>query len=201
MIKIYTMCTDEIDLSDDNLYKQMSLRRIEKINALKKELSKKQSAAAELLINKAVKTEYPGAELPLDIKESSGGKPYPADYKGLFLNVAHSLRYAMCAAADMPVGADIQYMRDISGGMPERFFTAAETDYVRNSPNPKSAFYELWVRKESFVKAVGEGLRIALNSFSVLDKTIEYGGSVYEIIPCDAADGYKMCVCVKRHNV
>ena len=102
------------------------------------------------------------------------GKPYldGEDAGRLYFNVAHTrgvALYALRAAAE--VGVDIEYMsREVEfAGIARQFFSAQE--YAALSALPPSlqrrAFFNAWVRKEAYVKAVGQGLSIRLSDFSV----------------------------------
>jgi len=52
----------------------------------------------------------------------------------------------------------------------EGYFSAAEVAVLRQtSPSERiEAFYSCWTRKEAYLKARGQGLMIALSSFTVL---------------------------------
>ena len=41
----------------------------------------------------------------------------------------------------------------------ERFFSECEQNYISDSENTSRAFYEIWTRKESYLKCTGEGLK------------------------------------------
>lgn len=80
--------------------------------------------------------------------------------------------------------------------MAKRFFTVEEAEFINKSTDRNSAFFEIWTKKESFVKAVGKGLAIPLNSFSVLTDRIEYDGAVYRFKEYSVSqNGYKLFVC------
>jgi 4'-phosphopantetheinyl transferase len=51
----------------------------------------------------------------------------------------------------------------------QRFFSKAETAAVCATPGPRktAAFLTCWTRKEAYLKAVGVGLDVALDSFEV----------------------------------
>ncbi len=92
--------------------------------------------------------------------------------KAITFNLSHSGEYVLYAVANnRKVGVDIEYIRDFadSDNIAERFFSKSEMDEYYNLPFEarKRAFYSFWTRKEAFIKAVGEGLYIPLNSFSV----------------------------------
>ena len=87
-------------------------------------------------------------------------------------NCSHSNGVALLVfARDMPVGVDLERVRP----MPEvedvarRFFSPHEyCALVKMPPEDRlAAFYECWTRKEAVVKALGHGLAMPLNSFTV----------------------------------
>lgn len=198
-MKIYTMNVSGIDLNDRELYKSLSDKRIEKISRLKSETAKRQSIAAELLLNIGMDKERCGVKRPVLWDTDENGKPYLVDYPDIYINMTHSKDYAACVIADAPAGVDIQYMRAVDLSIAGRFFCEEEQKYIKDSENPKNAFYEIWVRKESFIKAVGRGLGIPLGSFSAMSDTVEYGKEKYSFKMHKTADDcYKMCTCVKN---
>lgn len=82
-------------------------------------------------------------------------------------NLSHSGRYVMCAMDDEEgskdkVGCDIERLRNLDNGCIRRF--CSEEEYARISglegEEQTDAAIRLWVLKESFAKAVREGLRL-----------------------------------------
>jgi phosphopantetheinyl transferase len=55
-----------------------------------------------------------------------------------------------------------------------RFFHPDEQDYVFAAQGQERVkrFYEIWTKKESYLKYLGTGIDCALNSFSVLYQTV-----------------------------
>jgi len=90
----------------------------------------------------------------------------------LNFNVSHSNRWALFALGKNPkTGVDVEYIRaelDIMG-ISRRFFSPHETHLIESAPEDKRQrlFYEIWVRKEAYVKALGKGLSIPLSRFTV----------------------------------
>jgi|SRR5579875_467327 len=87
-------------------------------------------------------------------------------------NLSHSGALALCAVtADAEVGIDVELYDPDFGGerIPERFFAPDEVLALRELPEhlQPRGFLELWTRKEAFIKARGDGLSLALDSFSV----------------------------------
>lgn len=195
MLKIYAMNISGIDTEDGELYEKLSENRRRKVLKLKNESAKKQSLGATLLLNTAMAEEN-GAKPPLEVSYGEFGKPYLTDYPGIHINIAHSGEYAVCAVSDTEIGVDIQYMRDFNEAVMRRCFTEKEIKTVKSAEDQKGAFYDLWVRKESFAKAVGKGLYLPLREISVIDDRIIYENKEYLFIKQDFCDDmYKYCLC------
>jgi 4'-phosphopantetheinyl transferase len=90
----------------------------------------------------------------------------------LRFNVSHSAGLALIAvSAGHRVGIDIERIRpdvDITT-LAERFFSDRERAGLRALPDNLRlpAFFACWTRKESFLKATGDGLSFPLADFSV----------------------------------
>lgn len=105
-----------------------------------------------------------GREILMDdgitlIKQEKGRKPYYVDsFKkfGLEFNISHSGNIVACAIAYAPVGLDLEKVRIYPREIVYDFFCEEEIVYsLQNERN----FYKLWTRKESYLKATGEGIR------------------------------------------
>ena len=113
------------------------------------------------------------AELRFD--KGVNGKPRlsAAGSAWLRFNVSHSEDVAVYAVScGHEVGVDIERVRDDLPieSIAQRFFADRELDALRGSPPRlrQRAFFEHWVRKEAYLKAVGLGLDTPLNSVEVL---------------------------------
>jgi 4'-phosphopantetheinyl transferase len=90
----------------------------------------------------------------------------------LEFNLSHSEELGLLAVArDRSVGVDVEHVRDLPDAMSiaDTQFTAAESKALRSLPPPeqRAAFFRYWARKEAVIKAGGEGLGRALDSFDV----------------------------------
>jgi len=98
------------------------------------------------------------------------GKPEVLN-SSIYFNISHSHEMALFAFAGIPVGVDIEYLKENVEyeELADRFFSAAEREQLTNIPTTlyKQAFFNCWTRKEAFIKAIGEGLSFSLNQFDV----------------------------------
>ena len=87
-------------------------------------------------------------------------------------NLSHSGDLAVLAVTRGPaVGVDVEQVIEVSElqGMASRFFSAHENAALKELPadTQNFAFYCCWTRKEAFLKALGHGLALPLDSFDV----------------------------------
>ena len=111
----------------------------------------------------------------LQFREGPQGKPdlvSTADQAALTFNLSHSHEAALVAVTrDRPIGVDIEYVK--TGfpwqGIVANFFAPGEIARLNALPPDVQlkAFFACWTRKESYIKAKGGGLSIALDGFEV----------------------------------
>jgi 4'-phosphopantetheinyl transferase len=100
------------------------------------------------------------------------GKPLLPSQPDLRFNLSHSGECALVAVAlHHEVGVDVELLggdRRLDG-VAERFFSRAENEALarRHARERTIACHRCWCRKEAYVKARGEGLMVALDSFDV----------------------------------
>jgi 4'-phosphopantetheinyl transferase len=114
---------------------------------------------------------YLGVEArSLEFEYAAHGKPFVAE-AGIHFNVAHSGEMALFAVGGLEVGIDIEKVRPLADLMSVagRFFSEAEArDLASLSGEARSrAFHHCWARKEAYIKALGIGLSLPLESFRV----------------------------------
>lgn len=106
-------------------------------------------------------------------------KPYLMGASGeiLHYNLSHSGDWIVLAIAQLPVGADVEFVdpefpfQDIL----EDNFSRAEADYIGTSAE---RFFTLWTRKEAILKATGQGLGDHLKITPSLDGEHALGTSL-----------------------
>lgn len=115
------------------------------------------------------------------IERTEKGKPYftgppatgPAEESnglpGICFSVSHSGNWWGCLMAAEPIGFDMEAIRKEVHyeKIAQRYFTEAERDWILAAGT--DAFFDVWVRKEAYVKFLGTGLAEGLDSFSVVE--------------------------------
>lgn len=112
----------------------------------------------------------PAERESITVLRDSKGKPYFEGCSGIFFSVSHSGNWWGCLMAAEQVGFDLEVIRNRKNyeGIAARFFTEEEHQYVMR--NGIFGFFEIWVRKEAYVKYLGTGLSEGLRTFSVATK-------------------------------
>ncbi len=189
---IQVVCAD-ISSADthiyQSLYKKASPQRKLRADRYLRQEDQLRCVTAGALLKKLL-----GAE-DEQIGKDEFGKPYLKDRRDLYFNLSHSGRYVVLAWGDTPVGVDVQQHDPDTNveAIGKRYFTADEQQY---SQGDRNRFYEIWTKKESFLKYTGKGLGAGLRSFSVLapEPRIRYFyrtlGADYSLSLCTEADEY-----------
>ena len=140
---------------------------------------------------------------PLMFEENEFGKPFFAKehplYNKLYFSLSHSGDLSVCALSDAAVGADVEFIRDKLPTHAKKMLSDDEkiTFDVLSDEEKKRFFFESWVRKESYLKCIGTGLKIYPSKLSIDEKGVVSGP--YDIklktdlIDCE--EGYICSVC------
>ncbi|EKD54878.1 MAG: phosphopantetheine-protein transferase [uncultured bacterium] len=115
-------------------------------------------------------TQVPLAEISFSYHPQ--GKPYLTDNPlDLQFNLSHSHDMAVYAfTLHNEVGVDIEKIQTrFDDRLAKRFFSHDEYEALSKLSEKEKmiAFYHLWAGKEAVIKALGEGLKVSLASFSV----------------------------------
>ena len=159
MLKIYHY--DISGMSDEEfekMYLASDKNRQKKADKLKKEPAKKLSIAAGELARRVIADKFNINKDDVRFRVDKGGKPY---IEGLDVNfsISHSGTIALCAIADSPVGVDIEKIREVDLSVAKKHFAPDEHDYVLEKLSlSRQRFFEIWTRKEAYVKMLGKGI-------------------------------------------
>ena len=111
----------------------------------------------------------------LQFDSAEHGKPHlagPESRSGLQFNLSHSADRGLVGWAEgRHLGVDVELWRPLGdeAALVRRFFSPAENAaYEALAQTERTrGFFECWTRKEAYIKAVGRGLGLPLDSFDV----------------------------------
>ncbi len=145
----------------------------------------------------------------LSLSHDSNQKPLLCGKPFIHFSLSHSGSYAICAVDRLPVGVDIEKIKDIDLDVADICLSASErAELARRAKSERlHFFYSLWTLKESYTKAVGEGLSLPFESFSIQSLPEGYFRLKLEERECrdvyfktyHAFDGYEIAACA-FHN-
>lgn len=118
-----------------------------------------------------------------EIIRTSKGKPLIENMSKIQFSISHTKNLFLCGVQDSNLGIDVEdillkeslYLNNGKGiNFPERylaiarrFFSSEENEYIKT--NGFTSFFQIWVRKEAYIKAKGTGISEGLSKFSVIE--------------------------------
>lgn len=146
--------TTKKDMVEEGLFLLPEIEQ-KKIMCIKNEKQKILSLASKLLLQKILKEQ--GYTL-LDCIPQKNGKPEILQAENFHFNISHSGEYVLLAVSSLPIGADIEQIRNHLPKGLHRILSKEEEKMLKCLPEQEklSFFFQLWTRKESYVKCLGE---------------------------------------------
>lgn len=184
------------------MYCKMPKKRQEKISLYRFWNDKYLSLGAGVLLSYGLKergllrTETP-------VVHNENGKPYLKD-GGIFFNMSHSGKYAVCAFSDEEIGVDIEELSDVPEELMRAVCTDAEYRYLLAAgEKQKEDFFRLWTVKESFMKYIGTGLatdparlEVAFGRRMQMTQGVSAGSCFFKEYE---VEGYSLTVCSREN--
>lgn len=120
------------------------------------------------------------------------GKPYTEYVK---FNLSHSDDLvAIAFAQGGEIGCDIEKIREIPQHVFHRL-TEEERKYIENAGDKSRAFFQIWTKRESFLKMTGEGVTGFSNIELKGDKIFYEGEEIECAFREFDLEGYVLCIC------
>ncbi len=169
MIEVYAV---KIPERVDNFMMAELLKHVEptkrrKVLRFRREEDRIRSLFADLLVRQTImqKTGLRNEEIFFGTNEF--GKPYLKGRNDFHFNVSHSGIWVVAAVDSQPVGVDVEQVDDVDLSISRDFFSDDEHSDLMSKNDKVSYFFTLWTLKESYIKIIGKGLSLPLNSFTV----------------------------------
>ena len=133
-----------------------------------KNLNENKTSWKESLINILVR-DYQMDKKKIEFYNNEYGKPYLLNSK-IYFNISHSGKLLAIGISSDEVGVDIELVqeRKYQDDVVKRTFNEKEQE-IYNGNKQVTYFYDVWTKKEAYVKLIGTGIR---NMFK--DLPIEY---------------------------
>lgn len=175
MVEIYCMDIQEIKMSildSEKILSAISSKKRTRVCSTQNPNHYIPSIIADLLVIKGVRDITGKTIKNVQYSYNEYGKPFLNPEIGVHFNITHSERFVIVAFSHYNIGIDIEKIRDINLKIVDQIFSAQEQEFLENVPQIKrlNYFYLIWTLKESYIKALGKGLSIPLQTFSVANK-------------------------------
>jgi len=103
----------------------------------------------------------------------------------LDFNLTHSEGIVACAIANRVVGIDVEFMKEIHLDIIKQVLSKDEMLFLQAQPKEtwKRLFYQIWTRKEAYLKAIGTGFIFEPNTLNIpINDNLESAGWGYSTI-------------------
>ncbi|MFS0752433.1 4'-phosphopantetheinyl transferase family protein [Oceanobacillus sp. 1P07AA] len=170
----------------------ISQQRQDRIQRYKKVGDAYRSLTSELLLRKILLDHFQLDDVAISINKQ--GKPYLPYHSDIHFNLSHSGEWCVCTVGEKQVGIDIEYI----GVIPENMiFTIISDEELESEDDLQHLFYEKWTVLESYLKMIGTGLYLPLDSVEMSAE----GDQTYNVKHCEGAypEGTTKCVTFKEN--
>lgn len=172
--QIHVFYTRADQISDPCLLKQyracLSPAEIQKVDRFLKQSDRHLSLVSKALVRYLIYELSGKHPQSLRFLTNEYGKPFLAELPDIHFNLSHSHGAVACALCrSAAVGVDVEDAgRDTDFSIADRFFSSSEAELVSKATGAekRTRFFDIWTLKEAYIKAVGKGLSIPLDSFS-----------------------------------
>ncbi|SUY47142.1 phosphopantetheinyl transferase [Clostridium putrefaciens] len=170
MVYLYAIQIVENQYDDEiaSLLTKISEERRRKTKKYARRIDQRRCIVGEILLRYILWKHYGITSKEIVFQYNEYGKPLLIKPKGIHFNISHSGEWVLCGVSDMPIGIDVEGRMVEVVAIAERFFSEDENRYINSHLlcDKYDAFYKIWTLKESYIKCVGMGLQIPLDSFS-----------------------------------
>jgi 4'-phosphopantetheinyl transferase len=172
-LKVYGVSIEENDINDemfDGFLNIVSPEKRQRIQRFKRKEDIVRALIGDILARYTISNATGFSLEELIFTKNAYGKPllkYPTE--DIHFNISHSGKWVVCAIDERPLGIDIEKIKTVEFDIAKRFFSEQEYQDLMKKEVVEQLdyFYDLWTLKESYIKYVGKGLSMPLNSFTI----------------------------------
>jgi 4'-phosphopantetheinyl transferase len=100
--------------------------------------------------------EKSGVRLGELVKDDNG---VPQPFNGVHWSISHKTQYVCGVVAPLPIGIDVERVRNFSAGLYQKTATDEEWALADMETDAVMAFFRYWTAKEAVLKATGIGIK------------------------------------------
>jgi 4'-phosphopantetheinyl transferase len=126
-------------------------------------------------------------------------KPFLENWKPF--NISHAGEMVVFCYGKHAVGVDLEKLDRLDDPGILRYFHPEEQEYIIASKSTDLAFYEIWVKKEALLKAIGIGITKGLDQFSCVQDKIRYAGTDWHLHKIDLQQQYLCYLCHQAPSI
>lgn len=112
-------------------------------------------------------------------------------------NISHSGNLVLFAYSEQELGIDIEQKKELNYQDIMACLHSKEQELIVSSDNPSKTFYDVWVRKEALMKALGIGITSG-DRYCAIDDVYDSKTGKWTLHPIEIDGGYASCICVKN---
>jgi 4'-phosphopantetheinyl transferase len=210
-VHVWAACLEQPVATVHALQSLLSVQELNRADRFHSERDRRRYVVSHGILRRVLANYRQADPRALRFTIGKNGKPALADESGptaLRFNLSHTEDLALIAVTlGHEIGVDVERVRPISEleSIVDSYFTARERDTLRtmDNTNRRDAFYRCWTRKESYAKAIGGEIAVALSGFDAMlsaPADLPAGGparvsgwNLHELRP---ADGYVGAVAI-----
>lgn len=203
-VHVWVAHPDRLQQRLDSLYALLTDEEKKKADRYQRASDRARSIVARGVLRSLLSqyTGDPAAQLKFNYTRT--GKPFLSE-RGVDVgfNVSHSGNCVLLAfGKESALGIDVEQVvpRKNLEAAARRYFSAEECQLAEASGDAESFYYQLWTRKEAFLKAQGGGVFSGLASMpvSVLGAYADQDGQRWYISDLDVGEGYASAMVVNQ---
>ena len=169
------LCIRQDSIPQSNLEKTLALMAPERrcqVERISHDDVRRATLCGEWLCKQMLAEQSGQASKDIRLFRDKNGKPQ-AENLPFHFNVSHSGAWVACAVSEVPIGIDLEVVRERDLAVARRICSPDEMAYIFDSEQDRLyRFLQVWTAKEAYVKLTGIGIKAMseANYFDLKDR-------------------------------